>query len=81
MDKPLAVQTLRHVFQDLDAAGVVLDQVVVGGEHGGDLALDGERRQCYLEVSQDVKIYVRHTSRDSQVMYRFYCSWSTKIAV
>jgi hypothetical protein len=31
LDEPLAVDRLRHLFQDLDAAGVVLDEVVVGG--------------------------------------------------
>jgi len=41
--EPLAVDGLRHLFEDLDAPGVVLDEVIVGGEDGGDLALDGER--------------------------------------
>jgi hypothetical protein len=42
MDKPLAVEGLRHLLQDLDAAQVVLDQVVVGREDARDLALGGE---------------------------------------
>src|SRR4051794_23741504 len=44
MDEPLAVDGLGHPFQDGDAARVVLDQVVVGAEDGGDFALGWEGR-------------------------------------
>ena len=42
MDEPLAVQVARHLLQDRDAPRVVLDEVIVGAEHGGDAALGGE---------------------------------------
>jgi len=41
--KPLAVKLFGHFFQNGDAAGIVFDQVVVGGKDGGYFALDGER--------------------------------------
>jgi len=43
--QPLAVDFFRHLFQHGNAAGVVFDQIVVGGEDGGDFALDGEWRE------------------------------------
>src|SRR5947209_18232825 len=42
--EPLPVNQLCHLFQNSDPACVVLDQVVVSGQDGGDLALDGKRR-------------------------------------
>src|SRR5690606_20323614 len=39
VDEPLLVQPPGHLLKDLDAARVVLDQVDVGGEDGGDAAL------------------------------------------
>ena len=50
VDEPLAVDALGHLLQELDPAAVVLDEVVVGGEDGGDLALVDERwnRNCEL---------------------------------
>src|SRR3972149_6413858 len=42
VDEPLAVDRLGHFFQNFDAASVVLDQVVVGGEDGSDFALGGK---------------------------------------
>ena len=36
LDKPFSVDCARYLFKDFDAAGVVLDQVVVGTEEGGD---------------------------------------------
>jgi uncharacterized protein YggL (DUF469 family) len=45
VDEPLAVESLHHLLQDGDAAGVVLDEIVVGGEDGGNFALGGERRK------------------------------------
>jgi hypothetical protein len=42
VDEPLAVEPAGHLFQDLDAPLAILDQVVVGGEDGGDAALDGK---------------------------------------
>ena len=45
VDEPLAVDALGHLLQELDPAVVVLDEVVVGGEDGGDLALARERRK------------------------------------
>ena len=38
-DEPLPVDCLRHVFKDIDAAGVVFNKVVVGAEDRGDFAL------------------------------------------
>ena len=43
MDEPLLVESLCHVFKDFDAAGVVFNEVVVGGEDGGDFALNRYR--------------------------------------
>ena len=40
LDEPFAVDVLGYLLQDLDAPQVVLDQVVVGGEDGGDFLLD-----------------------------------------
>ena len=39
VDEPFAVEGLGHFFEDGDAAGVVFDEVVVGGENGRDFAL------------------------------------------
>ena len=39
LDKPFSVDCLRHLLKDFDAAGVVLDEVVVGTEDCGDFAL------------------------------------------
>ena len=39
VDKPFLVEGLCHVFKDFDAAGVVFDEGVVGGEDSGDFAL------------------------------------------
>ena len=39
--EPLAVERLRDLFEDPDAPRVILDQVVVGSEDGGDFALGG----------------------------------------
>ena len=44
-DKPFSVDCTRHLLKDFDAAGVVLDEVVVGAEDCGDFALGGERGQ------------------------------------
>src|SRR5258708_7119220 len=50
MHEPLAVKRLRHLLQNGDAARVVLDQIIVGREDGGDFTLDGKRRNRYLNV-------------------------------
>lgn len=42
-NKPLSIDYLRHFLKDLDAAGVVYDEVVVGTEDGGDFLLGVER--------------------------------------
>ena len=42
-DKPFSVDCTRHLLKDFDAAGVILDQVVVGTEDCGDFALGWER--------------------------------------
>ena len=39
LDEPLPVEGLGHLLQYLDAPEIVLDQVVVGGEDGGDFLL------------------------------------------
>ena len=36
LDKPLPEEGLGHLLQYLDASEIVLNQVVVGGENGGD---------------------------------------------
>ena len=41
LDKPFSVDCTRHLLKDFDAAGVVLDQVVVGTEDCGDFVLGG----------------------------------------
>ena len=53
MHEPLAVERLSHLLQNLDAPGVVLDQVIVGGEDGGNLALDGEGWQIEFNTIKD----------------------------
>jgi len=50
LDEPLAVEVLRHLFQNLDPPQVVLDQVVVGREDGGDFALRGEGGDVNLNI-------------------------------
>ena len=42
VDEPLPVNGLGHLLQDGDAPRVVFDQVVVGGQDGGDFALGGD---------------------------------------
>ena len=39
VDEPLPVEHLRHLLQNLDAPGVVLNQVVIGGENVSDSLL------------------------------------------
>jgi hypothetical protein len=41
--KPLAVSKPRGLFEDGDAAAVILDQVVIRGKYVGNLPLDWER--------------------------------------
>src|SRR5690554_3968421 len=45
VDEPLLVQPPGHLLKDLDAARVVLDEVIVGGEDGGYLSLLIKRRK------------------------------------
>ena len=40
LDEPFPVEGLGHLLQYLDAPQIVLNQVVVGGEDGGDFVLD-----------------------------------------
>ena len=47
VDEPFLVEGLCRVFKDFDAAGVVFDEVVVGGEDSGDFALGWERGNNY----------------------------------
>ena len=42
--EPFPVDFLGHLFQNGNPAVVVLNQVVIGGEDGSDLALDGKGR-------------------------------------
>ena len=42
MDEPFSVDGLCHILKNLDASGVVLDEVVVGTEDGGNFALGRE---------------------------------------
>ena len=44
-DEPLPVKGLGHLLQYLDAPEIVLNQVVVGREDGGDFALDGDEEE------------------------------------
>src|SRR5262249_32903393 len=50
-DEPLAVQRPDHLLQNTDAPRVILDQVVVGGEDGGDLDLGSDRRDTDFDFS------------------------------
>ena len=50
VDEPFSVEGLCYVFKDFDAAGVVFDEVVVGGEDGGDFALGCERIGWNMDV-------------------------------
>ena len=59
VNEPLAVQVARHLFQNGDAPLVVLDQIIVGAEHRGDLALSGEGRIFDRNASDDARIEVR----------------------
>ena len=43
LDEPFAVEILRHFLENFDAPEIILDQIVVGREDGGDFALFGER--------------------------------------
>ena len=56
VDEPLAVETAGHVLQDRDALTVVLDQVVVGREDGGDAALERESKAGNLDGVQIIAI-------------------------
>ena len=63
--KPFTVDLLGHLLQQRDATFVVFDQVVVGGEDGGDFFLDG--------WIWDVKLALRvegHTWRSEAWGYR-----------
>ena len=52
LDKPLAVEVLCHLLQNLDPPKVVLDQVIVGREYRSDFPLDWERRKMNLSTSR-----------------------------
>ena len=56
VDEPFAVEALGHFFEDGDAAGVVFDQVVVGGEGVGDSALRLEVMGTEWNSTNDVLI-------------------------
>ena len=56
LDEPFAVEVLGHLFQYLDPPQVVLDQVVVGREDGGDFALSVNRRERNLQRLKDFLI-------------------------
>ena len=43
VEEPFSVEGLCHVLKDFDAAGVIFDEVVVGGEGSGDFVLDMHR--------------------------------------
>jgi hypothetical protein len=43
-NKPFAMDLRRHPFQQGNAAGIVLDQIVIGRKNGGDFSLDIECR-------------------------------------
>src|SRR5450830_618546 len=49
-DEPLLVEATGHLLQNRDAPRVVLDQVVVGGEDGGDAALLSQTWQVNLHA-------------------------------
>ena len=51
-------RSARGLLQELDAAPVVLDQIIVGGEDNGNWFLLAKRRQWQLEPLQDLKIDV-----------------------
>ena len=57
LDEPLVVQPPRHPLQYRDAARVVLDQVVIGGQDGGDAALGGEGRYLQRNIRKGGLVY------------------------
>src|SRR5271166_3469938 len=62
VDEPLAVDPLSHLLQELDPAAVVLDQIVVRREDGGDLALGAHWRERDLYVVDAARSCVSHSS-------------------
>jgi hypothetical protein len=56
LDEPFVVEQARAFFEVGDAARVVLDQVVVGGEDAGDGALDRQGRKADDELVQRVAV-------------------------
>ena len=54
--EPFAVDAPRHLLQQPDATVVVLDEVVICGENGGNLALYWEWWQYDRESLQDPQV-------------------------
>ena len=74
LNEPLAVGKPCRLFEDGDAAAVVLDQVVVRGKDVGDAALDGERGERNLQGPNDGNVNVRYgcaCGRTEQAMLLF----------
>ena len=72
IDEPLAVDPVGHLFQNLDPAVVILDQIVVRGQDGCYLALDSQRRERILlpdgdHFNVDTRQFKRH---DVDVAYQ-----------
>ena len=56
VDEPLPVEHLRHVFENLDAPGVVLDQVVVGTQHSDYRVLRVSWRDANQEFLKTIRL-------------------------
>ena len=50
LDKPYSLDCARYLLKDFVAAGVVIEQVVVGTEQGGDLALSWKWRSWNTQI-------------------------------
>jgi len=58
VDEPLPVDHLRHVFENLDAPGVVFDQIVVGGKDRSNSVLCLSRRNLDLELTNRLSVQI-----------------------
>ena len=55
-DKPLLIQVFRYLLQNLDPLIVDFDQVVIGGEDGGNLLLHLYIREIPLNSLNEIQV-------------------------
>lgn len=60
-DEPLAVNLSCCPFENCNPPPVILDEVIVGGEYVGDVALCFERRYRQLNTTENRQINMRNT--------------------